>query len=126
MNRTTTTLQEPQQRPSHSQQQEPPTAESPSGCLVRLYWMFLGNGLVAVSGYLIVQAERAFSVADLVYWLGAASLIGVRYVDVRYLAGRTAEGEPATMRNWHRYWMAVLATTTLAWAAIHGVRYLTT
>jgi len=117
--------EEPDLSPSQQEQPEQQATEGASGCLLRVYWMMLGNALVAVCAYLIVQAGGALTPVDVVYWLAAASLVAARYVDVRYMEGRTAEGQPATMRDWRRYWPGVLGVSAGLWAAAHALGYFT-
>jgi hypothetical protein len=120
MNRTTTAQQE-RKAPSQPEPQEGQPPEGASGCLLRVYWMLLGNALVFLCAYLIVQAGGALTLVDAVYWLAVAGLLGARYVDVRYMEGRTAEGQPATMRDWQRYRLGVLGASVVLFAAAHAV-----
>jgi len=108
---------------THQEQQARQGPEGASGCLLRVYWMLLGNALVILCAYQIVEAEGALSLVDLLYWLGVASLVAARYVDIRSMEGRTAEGEPATMRHWKRYSLGVLGISAALWLATHGLRY---
>jgi hypothetical protein len=94
-----------------------------SGCLLRVYWMFLGNVFLCAMAYQIVQAEGRLTTVDVVYWLGAASLIAVRYVDIHHLHGRTTEGQPATPGDWRRYCLGVLAVSAVLWIVVHGLGY---
>lgn len=125
MKRTTIMRQEREKAQLKAELQEQQPAEGASGCLFRVYWMLLGNALVFVCAYRIVEAEGALILADAFYWLAVAGLVGARYVDVRYMEGRTAEGQPATMRDWRRYRLGVLGTSAVVWAAAHALGYLT-
>ncbi len=81
-----------------------PTNASLLGCLIPMFWMLVGNGILALCAVAIVGGETdLFGVADVFYWLTVGSLVTARYVDIRYLSGRTAEGKPATMAHWRRY-----------------------
>jgi len=117
----TTTSPEPQveQRP----ETQPQTA--PTGCLLRVYWMLLGNAVVALCAYAITQAEGMLTAADAAYWLAAGAVIGARYVDVHYLGGTTAEGEPPTPKDWRRYALGVLGVAAVLWLAIHALGFAT-
>ena len=126
----TTTAKQQRGRPSGGEDAERPeqrreAPEGASGCLLRVYWMLLGNALVFLCAYLIVQAEGALTLVDAVYWLGVAGLLAARYADVRYMQGRTADGQPATMRDWRRYRLGVLGTSAVLWGAAHALGYLT-
>jgi hypothetical protein len=87
----------------------PDQTEAPiggAGCLVRLYWIFLGNALLLILLVFIVEKRPVFpSLIDLASLATVASLIAVRYVDVRLLNGQTGTGDPATMTHWRRYAM---------------------
>lgn len=107
----------PAQTPSSPQA---PSHESP-GCLatlVRLSWLVLGNGALALLALLIAQAGR-FSVRDVLYWGVVVAMIALRHLDVTRLHGRTASFEPATLRDWRRYTARLLLVATAAWAAAH-------
>ena len=108
---------------TEQQQQERPGRSRPSGCLLRVYWMLLGNALVGLLAYVIAGGDGTLGPADLLYWLGVAGLVAARYVDIAYLAGETAEGEPATMKHWQRYSLGVLGVAVTLWLAVHGVGY---
>lgn len=95
------------------------------GCLVRLAWMFLGNGLLALSaGVIAGHRSSVFSVADLVFWADVGMLVGLRYLDITRLQGLTAAGTPATRRHWRRYVMALLIVAATAWALAHLISWL--
>jgi hypothetical protein len=105
-----------------------PATETPSearghtsGFLCRIYWMIVGNMLVAFSGFGIVARGGALTRVDILYWLAAGSLVLASYADVRYFGGQTAEGEPATMKHWQRYSVRVLVVSVLGWLAFHGL-----
>ena len=85
--------------------------------------MMLGNALLVAAAYKIVQTEGELTLVDLVYWLFVVSLITARYVDIRFLRGRTSEGQPATMRDWRRYSLRVLAISATLWLVAHGLSY---
>lgn len=74
------------------------------GFLARMYWVFLGNGILFFVLVFIVEKAQPFpSVLDVVYWVALVSLIGVRYVDIQFLGGQDGAGAPATMTHWRRY-----------------------
>ncbi len=49
----------------------------------------------------------------------AGCLVAVRYADIRYLGGRTAEGVPATMAHWRRYVLVLMVASTAVWLTAH-------
>ena len=112
-----------QEAPFQHDQQTPESPDAASGCLLRVYWMFLGHLLVAAIAYQIVQGGVSLTWADLAYWLGVMSVTAARYVDVHYLKGRTAEGQPATTRDWQRFSISTLVVAVVVWVAAHALGY---
>ncbi len=91
------------------------------GCLVRLFWMVLGNCALALCLIGIVQEQcLSLGVLDAIFWLTVASLLIVRYVDVRHLGGTTTDGQPATMRDYWRYAGILLGVSLAAWLAAYA------
>lgn len=90
-----------------------------TGCLVRIYWMFLGNGLLALCAYLIMKTHKLFSGADIGFWLAALSLVVVRYVDIVQFHGTTADGKSATRADWIRYTVRMTIIAVVLWIAAH-------
>ncbi len=103
--------------------QKPVERTRPSGCLLRVYWMFLGNAVVAICAFSILQGEGTPVVPSLIYWLGVASLIAIRYIDIHSLHGNTADGQPATMKHWQRYALGVLGVSFVVWLVFLGFSY---
>ncbi len=96
------------------------------GCLIRMFWMILGNLLLIFSAAAILRsrAPLAVSYADVIYGLTVLGMIAARYVDVRYLGGRTSDGEqPATMGNWRRYSIVLAVVTLAVWVLLHVVAH---
>ena len=89
---------------------------SGTGCLARLYWMFFGNVLLFVLLTLVFQKRSTLPfLLDAAYLVAVASLIVVRYIDIRFLNGQTGEGKPATMTHWRRYALSVAAVAGGVW-----------
>ena len=92
--------------------------------LLRVIWMFLGNGVLFFSTYFIADRpakEWAFSYLDALYWGAAAAMAAARYVDVRHLHGTTAGGAPATTAHLRRYLIILLVAGLCAWGLAHGI-----
>lgn len=95
-------------------QQVPAKPESSGGCLsilVRLIWIF-GASLLVFGAIFIIQGN-ASGLADAIFWLFTLMLILVRYVDIRYLKGETADNKPATLKHWRRYSVILLIAAGL-------------
>jgi len=93
--------------------------DSGAGCLTRLYWMFLGNALLFILfGLLIQNRPKGPSFLDAGCLIAVASLVWIRYIDVRHLNGQTGEGVPATLAHWRRYSAILVSGSLAAWLAI--------
>lgn len=98
-----------------------PKSGRTSGCLVRLFWMGVGNFVLVLAAIGIFQNASGFTLTamDLLLWGTALSLLVVRYVDIRYLAGETSDNRPATMADWRRYAAAVLGVSLVLCVGAH-------
>jgi len=94
------------------------------GCLVRLGWMLFGSAILLLSAVAIVRHQGFLSVADGVFWAAVAACVGLRYVDVSHMHGRTAAGEPSTLVHWRRYTIRLVVVGAVVWGVAHGVSYL--
>ena len=98
---------------------------TPLGMLARLWWMFFGNVVVAFCILFIIENRGGFfHIADWVFWLAVASLVLVRYVDVRFLDGCTATGAYASIAHWIRYAILLAVCSTVVWALAHVVSHM--
>ena len=78
--------------------------DSPSGCLIRLFWMIVGNALLIFCVMAIAQdTSGLFTPVDALFWVLVGSLMVARYVDIRYFNGLTSDSDPATMADFRRY-----------------------
>lgn len=105
-----------------------PSTDSPSGglagLLARLYWMIVGSALLALLAYSIAfQEGTALSRNDLAFWVVVATMAAVRWVDVRFLAGQTTEGAPATLTDWRRYVIGLVVVAVGVWLAAHATAH---
>lgn len=89
------------------------TPDSVLGLFLRLYWIMVGNAVLAITALLPVanpQAPAGPLIA--VYVLSVAALVAARYVDIRACGGQTVHGTPADMGHWKRY-VAILLPVSL-------------
>ncbi|HRR33052.1 MAG TPA: hypothetical protein P5026_03040 [Kiritimatiellia bacterium] len=102
------------------QDQPVPENSSEAGCLMRLYWMFLGNAIVFISfAYLLQNRPQFPSFWDAVYLLAVMSLAVSRYIDIRRFNGTNGAGDtPATMADWRKYTLFLVTGCLAAWLAI--------
>jgi hypothetical protein len=93
--------------------------------MARLFWMVVGNAVLAFSAVFILENKSGFfHAADVVFWCAAGVLIVVRYLDIRFCNGLTAVGTPASMRHWVRYVVVLLVVSTVVWILAHAANYL--
>jgi hypothetical protein len=98
--------------------------DPPAGCFLRLFWMTFGNVLLLACAYGITMHQTSLlSIADVLYWAMVGSLLAARYVDIRYLQGTTADGDPATLAHWRRYAAIVGVVSAILWLGAHTVAY---
>lgn len=93
------------------------------GCLagvVRIIWMMVGNGALLLLAVLITE-KKSFSGLDVAFWAIVAALILLRYIDITRLNGLTADGEPGSLKHWHRYVLFLLLLAGGVWVLAHGV-----
>jgi multisubunit Na+/H+ antiporter MnhE subunit len=86
--------------------------------------MILGNAVLYLSAVFIVIHHGSFSPADVVFGAVVASCVGLRYLDIKYLKGETASGEPATLAHWRRYSLLLGAFALALWGVAHVIGYL--
>ena len=107
----------------------PKTDSSPRflGAVARLYWMLLGNAVLALIAFRIAQPGPGRTwISDVAFWTVAASLVLVRYLDIVRLDGTTASGEPASLRDWRGYSWRLLLIVLAVWIVSHALGRLTT
>ncbi len=106
------------------EQQTPGEAVGTTGCLLRVFWMFLGFILLYFVGYFIASRPVAagplsLSILDAIYWVLIAAMAGARYLDVHRFRGKTATGEPATAKHATRYALLLAAVAGATWVLAH-------
>ncbi|MCE5229246.1 hypothetical protein LLG95_06575 [bacterium] len=94
-----------------------------AGCLTRLYWMVGGVIILIFLGYSIV-AQGSPSIYDAMYWIVVLSLVLVRFADIQFMHGQTAEGKPATMSDWRRYVLGLASGALGVWLVLHGINFM--
>ncbi len=95
------------------------------GFLARFWWMFFGNMFLAFSLiFILFNKGGFFHPADWLCWITVASLIFMRYVDIRFCDGQTVMGERASMADWTKYTMLLLACAVVLWGMAHAANYL--
>jgi hypothetical protein len=81
-----------------------------TGCLLRLTWMAGGNLVLFFLAIAIAQGDGWLpSWRDAAFAAVALAMIAVRLVDIRLFEGKDAEGKQATMVDWRRYAVRLIA-----------------
>jgi len=105
---------------------EPVSSESKQdttlGCLVRFLWTFAGNiALFFLAASMAYQEAVKLTWRDAAFWALIVVLIVIRFVDISYLHGKTADDKPATRSDWKRYVALLLGVALAVWLAVHGL-----
>jgi hypothetical protein len=91
---------------------------------LRAVWMLLGNMALVLCAFTIAHGPPRLTVVDIIYWVAVPLVLAARYVDVVSCAGKTATGEPATLKDWRFHAVVLLPGTFAVWAAAHGMALL--
>jgi hypothetical protein len=92
-----------------------------SGCLARLGWFMLGPAAMFVAFFAIIQRGNGMSWADGLMGLAMVACLLLRTVDVLYLRGLSASGEPATPADLKRYVVRLIPAVLVLWGVAHGL-----
>jgi hypothetical protein len=110
--------------PTQQPQTEPiEIHQTAAGEVLRMLWLAWGNAaLLFAAGFIAKQPAWTFTWTDALYWGLVAALITIRYVDIAWFRGLTANGEPATMRHWFRYAPTLTGIAAGFWTAGQAVQ----
>lgn len=98
-------------------------ADGNASTLLRLGWMLAGKAVLAFLATLIlISPAWTMTWRDVLYWLVVAGVIAVRYADVYHHHGQTADGAPATPRDFKRYAIGLVVVAALVWAGCQSVQ----
>jgi hypothetical protein len=92
------------------------------GVLGRLIWMLLGP--IALLGLLVLIGANGngwFTAADLAFFVVLALMLAGRWLEFYGGNPQTADGEPATPRHLHRYWLGAGLGGLACWVAANLV-----
>ena len=108
--------------PSKDVSPKPPDAE-PAGCLstiARVIWVMVGNFALLIFMGLIVQ-KGTFSVLDIVFWAVVATVLFIRYADIKWLRGIGPDLQPATMKDWAKHARLLTIIAGGVWVLAHAL-----
>ncbi len=109
--------------------QEEPNCEdqhnaSSTGCLLRIFWMLVGNVVLTFCVLGIAQHRGSIlSIADACFCVIVGFLLATRYFDIRHCGGTTTDGEPATLVHWRHYAMILGVVSMVLWIGAHIAAY---
>ena len=92
--------------------------------MLRLGWMFYGPLALLVLAVVIATNRGFHPAVDAIFWATVAACIGLRYMDIKRMNGRTVRNKPATLRHWRRYTLFLTVAVAVVWGAAHGIAYL--
>jgi hypothetical protein len=99
--------------------------DSVFGLFAKFFWTLLGNAILFFTAISIYHHKgQIFHTADIVFWVTAATLILVRYLDIKFWNGLTVTGMPASMTHWLKYAVVLLVCSTIVWIILHVINYL--
>lgn len=94
--------------------------DSLSGCLLRLFWLMLGNVLLALAILQILFSRPPFfSGVDGFFWLVVGVMIAARFLDLSYFSRTRADGQPATATDGWRYVVILVVAAAIVWMVAH-------
>lgn len=101
---------------------DPAPANQPTlGCLLRLFWMAIGNAVLLVVGAQLIQSDQHLSGLDAAFWLIVLLTVGARFIDIRYFAGTDGFGVRSTLADWRRYAIKMVSLAGIVWLVMHLV-----
>lgn len=90
--------------------------------VLRMFWFGFGPAAIGLAAVMILQNEKKGTAPyDLLLWAAVLSVILVRFLDIRFCDGSTAEGKPATMRHWLRHAVTLALVSFGIWIAVHAL-----
>ena len=94
--------------------------DSIAGLLARIFWMPIGSMVLAISMIsILLHKGSMFQAVDWVFWITVATLILVRYLDIKFWGGQTAAGEPASIKHWRKYTIVLVVISAVIWSVAH-------
>ena len=87
---------------------------------VRPFWMFLGLfALLICAANIFMGESKSTRTSDIIFWCLVAAMIIVRFLDIKFLDGQTATGEPASIKHWRRYAIVLVVISAAIWTGAH-------
>lgn len=91
-----------------------------SGCVLRLAWLLGGHAVLLCIAILIARdTQWTLTRKDIAFWCVAASVLLLRYVDVRWFDTRGVDGTPVTARDHRRFAVVCVGVWLALWIGSH-------
>lgn len=90
------------------------------GCFLTIFWMGIGNLVLAVALMNTWRDGGRFVVSrEVTFWTTVILLVAARLADVRWYKGETLSGEPAAMPQFWRYTIGLVVVASTLWITAH-------
>jgi hypothetical protein len=97
-----------------------PEHDSLPGCFLRLFWLMIGNALLALALLQILFSQAPFfSGVDLFFWSVVGGMIAARFADVAYFRPATAAAQPTALSSGWQYVLTLIVAAATAWILAH-------
>ena len=94
------------------------------GLILRTCWMIWGYfPLLYFAKNIVYGKAGLFSLMDLGVLINLLLIIFIRYLDIRYCEGTTAEGKPATMADLRSFSLSAAGVFFFFWAIFQYLAY---
>jgi len=93
---------------------------------IRLFWLLFGNIILIVLALTIaLHTIKPPVVSHCLFWVTAIAAIALRYADIRFFHGETADCVPATMAHFRGYAVKLAIFAAAIWGiALLAAKYL--
>jgi len=108
-----------------SQTSSSPQLTNPFAPLLRIYWLLAGHFIAGIFVFMIgAQSAGHLSWRDAAVGGAVVTVLIARYVDIAYLKGDTADGQPATMQHFWRHALKIVVGALAGWAMAHSLAWI--
>ena len=94
---------------------------SVTALFLRAYWMFFGFIPPLVAVKMLLESKQFPSTGDLLFAISLLLIIFARFVDIRFLEGKRADFEPATMRDFYQFSLKIVLIFAFLWSVLRFV-----
>ncbi len=94
------------------------------GLILRTCWMIWGYlPLMYFAKMIVYGGAKIPSFTDLGVLVNLLFIVAVRYLDIRYCDGMTADGQPATMADFRSFSLKAAGFFLFFWGMLHYLAY---